>query len=122
MYYGHMMLCISGCGEYGCLSQCSFDGRPENVCNCPKGPRIPTGEYIFCFSIYIAYLYLHKTCILACFVVTVLFYWPLDRYLINYVYVRHSIYSLYEIQYVINRKPLGYTKFFSSNSFKFHLN
>lgn len=41
---GNMFRSVSECGADGCLSQCPFDGQSKNVCNCPKGTKIPTGE------------------------------------------------------------------------------
>lgn len=42
---------VPECGDSNCVLQCPFDGQPENVCNCPRGSKIPTSESssLWCF-------------------------------------------------------------------------
>lgn len=36
---------VSECGDAGCVFQCPFQSGRDEVCKCPRGPRVPTGRF-----------------------------------------------------------------------------
>ena len=37
-------LVFAECGDSGCVFQCPFQAGRDQVCNCPRGPRVQTGK------------------------------------------------------------------------------